>query len=273
MDLHKVLLFILATIVSLGGQFSTLTEQFLHLKDLLLHYVWLILHKFLPKRRFVLDRLPRHVAFSVADYYSKNDESALSFPDLARLVLWCGRYGVEKVSIYDWRGIVANPINTKILSDLVWDDITDQETGLDGLQLSVNGVPYSKAEGKSKNGTSTRTLELRTLDWKSGQRAIIQASRNVGTDVKAGKLDASSINVRDMGVALIEYLTSECGVSAPDLLIEFGGCDVGDSTCGFPPLALRIVEIVRVPRHRGVDELTFLECLEKYSQRDRRFGK
>jgi len=280
MDLHKILLYVLATLVALGVKLRLFFEQFLHFKDLFLHYVWLVLHKFLPKRRFVLEHLPKHVAFSIADYVrDENGASKINLSDLSRLIFWCGRYGVEKVSVYDWMGYVATLDSTRRLSDLVWTNITDQESGLDDLRLSINGHVYEKIDrDRNRENTSAssvvRTLDLVILDWKAGRRAIVEAARTLANDIKSGSIDRSkSLNGSDVRSTLQEYLTKRRGVSAPDLLFEIGGNRVGDSTCGYPPLALRVVEIVRIPKHVGIDELTFLECLEKYSQRDRRHGK
>jgi len=271
MDLHRILLFVFSSLVSLLGHFRTIAQELVHFKDLVLHYIWLFLHQFLPRRRFILERLPKHVAFSIADFYDDGLGPCVILSDLARLICWCGRYNVEKVSIYDWMGIVADPKTTKKLADLVWTNAKDPDYGLDDFRLSVNGVQYDdqKSDRLLSNG-SIRTLDLVTLDWKSGRRAVVQASRSFGLEIKSGR---RSLAGSKLGSALNDYLSAEHGVSAPDLLIEFGGSNVGDSTCGYPPLALRVVEIVRIPKHRGIHEITFLECLEKYSQRERRHGK
>lgn len=270
MDLHRLLLFVFASIVSLVDHVGALVEQFRRVKELVSHYVWLFLHKFLPKRRFVLERLPRHVAFSIADYRNEDGDPKVGVPDLARLVFWCAKYGVDKVSLYDWMGVIADHETKSLLIDSVRSSLIDCDDGIDGMRLVVNGVPY-KAQNCCGTGKAidSRTLQLTILDWKAGRRAIVEASRSFGVDVKSGHLEDMS----KLGHALNEYLASAYEITPPDLLIEFGGGDVGDSTCGYPPLALRVVEIVKIPSHRGVDELTFLDSLEKYSQRERRFGK
>lgn len=255
MDSYKLLLDVVSFLFSLWVGLKSSIFQMWRLKDLLLHYVWLWLYALIPRKRIILDKnfIPKHLAVLLT-------EDDICLTNLADLASFSVKYGVQKFTIYDPTGFVTSKNNNHLLSELI-------ETKLRGkCSFAVNGCLYSKSAPITTTTTSTDcnkkrpVFDIFIVDYLSGRRSLVDTARQLAVEKSSEKIDAKTI----------ERILNSKNLYEVDFVIKFGPVN---SVLAFPPMSLPVTEFVFMSTLKNFDEISFVECLERYSSRDRRHGK
>lgn len=115
----------------------------------------------------------------------------------------------------------------------------------------------------NNNCAECASLDVRLLR-RDGRDSMVDVVRALAVE----RCDPSIIDRKFIG----DRLHTSAYTSEVDLLLH---CAHARSLGGFPPWAMRAAELVRIVHRRGepISERHFIDALQQYAQRDRRFGK
>ncbi|VAW24319.1 Undecaprenyl diphosphate synthase [hydrothermal vent metagenome] len=149
----------------------------------------------------------------------------------------------------DLEKLIENNVRVRILGDR------------DGLELALKTI-IAQVEEKTKANTG---LNLNVAFNYGGRLEIAAAMKNIGQDLLDGKLKIS-----DITEDLVSSSLFTAGIPDPDLLIRTGG---EQRTSNFLVWQAAYAELVFMDvLWPQFDENSFVEALEKFSSRQRRFG-
>jgi len=193
---------------------------------------------------------------------------------------WCFECGVNEVTAYVFSiqnfnrpneefdyimkvfkeevGELLKPENLKKLND-------------EGTQVTFIGrlwmLPKELQELQQQIMKATSQNNKKTINFAmayGGREEIIDAVKKIAENVKSGKLDVNKINE--------ELFTKELSItSEPDLVIRTGG---EQRTSNFLPWQSTYSEFIFIEKMwPEITKDDFLECIQEYEGRQRRFGK
>lgn len=195
---------------------------------------------------------------------------------LRRLVELCIRYGVGHLTVFsfsseNWsrpkdeiafifgllRRFVASDLE-RLIENKVRVKIIGAREGLEPSLLRL----IDDVEDKTKDGSG---LKLQVAFNYGGKAEIAAAVRRIAAEVAAGRLKPEEIGEATIGSALYT-----AGIPDPDVIVRTSG---EQRFSNFLLWQGAYAELVFVERNwPDFDEDTFLDVLEAYSARDRRFG-
>lgn len=195
---------------------------------------------------------------------------------LKRLVRLCNKYGVPYVTVFSFSSenwtrpkteieFIFNLLHKFVEADLnelhqnnVRVRVLGERNGLDvALQRTIAKVEATTARNSG--------LKLNVAFNYGGKSEIVEATRSIAADVKAGRLDLSEVTEE-----LIEQRLYTAGMPAPDLLIRTGG---EQRISNFLIWQNAYAELVFLDTWwPDFGEEDFVEALQIFSERERRFG-
>ncbi|XP_037541215.1 dehydrodolichyl diphosphate synthase complex subunit nus1 [Nematolebias whitei] len=199
-----------------------------------------------------LEKLPAHIGLMVA-------EEELSFPDVAKLVVWCMAVGVSWVSVYDNHGIFQKN------SSRLQEEILRQQQSLLGVDESRHEVELLNSRDKHQHYVVSCRSTVKVLSPEDGKQTIVQAARKLCHSVE--NKERSS---KDISVSMLDILLRESNIPDPELVVKFGPIN---STLGFLPWHIRLTEFISLPSHRNVSYEDLLGALQQYGVCQQRLGQ
>ncbi len=149
----------------------------------------------------------------------------------------------------DLEKLIANNVKVRILGDR------------DGLEPALKTI-IAQVEEKTKTNTG---LNLNVAFNYGGRLEIASAMKKIGQDLLDGK-----IKISDITENLVSSSLFTAGIPDPDLLIRTGG---EQRTSNFLVWQAAYAELVFLDvLWPQFDENSFVDALEKFSSRQRRFG-
>lgn len=195
---------------------------------------------------------------------------------LRRLVELCIRYGVGHLTVFSFSSenwsrpkdeisFIFGLLRRFVASDLerlIKNNVRIRIIGSrDGLDPSLVRL-IDDCEDKTRHNTGLKLLVAFNY---GGKAEITDAVRRIAKAAAAGKLDPASITEETISSALYT-----AGIPDPDLVIRTSG---EQRFSNFLLWQSAYSELVFVERNwPDFDETTFLDVLEQYSARERRFG-
>jgi len=156
---------------------------------------------------------------------------------------------LKKFVASDLKKLIANNVRVRILGQR------------DGLEASLQKI-IADVEEKTAHNTG---LNLNVAFNYGGRLEITVAMRKIGSDLLAGK-----INIDDIDENLVASSLFTVGIPDPDLLIRTGGEQRTSNFLVWQSVYAELVFLDTLWPDFG--ENYFVEALEKYSSRQRRFG-
>ncbi|XP_076900655.1 dehydrodolichyl diphosphate synthase 2-like [Bidens hawaiensis] len=211
------------------------------------------------------DSMPKHVAILFME-----GASCEHFKDIARI---CCDLGIKVLSVYTLSSGTINRSNEEL-------DIARAITELDLEHLERNDIRVSiigkrdaisdsllqiiiKVEEITKNNKSLHIIEA--IDY-TGRSDIVQACVTLAEKVKHGLIQPDDI---DENIFEQELETKCSEFPNPDLMIRTSGeCSIGN----FMLWQLAYTELYFVEKDVEFNKTNFIEALDAYQKRSRRFG-
>lgn len=220
-----------------------------------------------------LPKMPQHIAFLFLE--------DLSCADIAKLIVWTVMADIPVISLFDPSGELKERQDELLLAvrieyveqtsadeipplSLSWRPHTDSET----VVVHSGGkymYPDTNGNGSSSVG-SEKKLSVSLLCPKDGKKDIVNAAREIASEVEKGGLNPSDISEQ----FLSDKLKTNQGLPDPCLLVRFGSVA---SNADFPPWQIRLTEMHHLTTHRRITSDQYLEVLFKYAKCHQRFGK
>jgi tritrans,polycis-undecaprenyl-diphosphate synthase [geranylgeranyl-diphosphate specific] len=190
---------------------------------------------------------------------------------------WCEEYGINEITLYTFS--IQNFERPKKEFDYLMKLFTenfeklknDRRINEKGIRINVIGrlwmFPKEVQERLNEIMELTKKNNKYIINFAmayGGREEVIDAAIKVARKVKAGKLSIEEINEEVFRKDL--YLESE-----PDLIIRTGG---EKRISNFLPFQGAYSEYIFIEKMwPELEKEDFVECLEEYSRRKRRFGK
>ena len=191
---------------------------------------------------------------------------------------WCKEYGVREITLYafsienfDSRPKAEFDYLMKLFEKELAKMMNDPRLEKDKVKVNfigrINMFPKSLQEVMNKLMEKTKQNNKLIVNFAmayGGRAEIIDATRKLSEQVKKGKLDVRDINEKTFSKNL--YIQSE-----PDLIIRTSESRLS----GFLLWQSDYAEIIFLPDKLWpeFEKKDFVECLNEYSRRQRRFGK
>lgn len=261
-----VILWLLHTTVTIFLNISSLTKTFVAMMTSSNNLLDVDMVRTLPK-------IPQHIAFLFLE--------DISFPDLARLLVWTVMADIPVVSLFDPRGELKARQDELLLAvrkeyvrqtaadkipplSLSWRPHTNAETV---VVTSGGSYMYPDANGNgSSSGGCGKSLTVSLLCPKDGKEDVVKAARDISSDVETGRLNLSDVSEQLVG----DRLKTNKSLPDPCLLVRFGSIA---SNANFLPWQIRLTEMHHLATHKRIASDKLLEVLFKYAKCHQRFGK
>jgi undecaprenyl diphosphate synthase len=194
-----------------------------------------------------------------------------------RAVEFCRSNGIAFLTLYafsteNWqrpKGEVSGLM--KLLSQFLDSEL--EELHSNGIRLRVIGQLHrlsaplaAKITAGIERTSGNKAMTLNIALSYGGRQEIVAAAQRIAADVKSGELSEEAVNEK----AFAQYLDT-AGIPDPDLLIRTGG---ETRISNFLLWQSAYTELYFTPLlWPDFDESAFMEAIEEYKSRQRRFGK
>lgn len=233
----------------------------------------------------LLNRVPRHLAI-ILDGNRRFSKRLMLKPwkghewgakKVRALLEWCLEYGIKEVTFYAMsienfqRPKAEFDFLMKLFNKEFGDLIKDPMLKEKGIRMNFIGrirmFPKDVEEKMRKLMDMTKSHNNLIVNFAmayGGKAEIIDATRKISEQIKKGKLSINQINEEVFSKNL--YIESE-----PDLIIRTSESRLS----GFLPWQGTYAEIIFLPNKLWpeFEKKDFIECLDEYDQRQRRFGR
>jgi len=230
------------------------------------------------------DKLPRHVAvimdgngrWAKARGLPRNEGHKAGAESAARVAECCVEFGIPLLTLYafsteNWRRPRAEVqflmSNLRRFLQERREEFVERDIRLVAIG-DVEGLPAAVRRELSRTEEATRdcgSLTLVTALNYGSRSEIAHAARSIAEDVRAGRIDPDAVDE-----ALVEERLYTAGLPAVDLLIRTGG---EMRISNFLLWQVSYAELYVTPTcWPDFDREAFLEALEEFARRERRFG-
>ncbi|XP_018333356.1 dehydrodolichyl diphosphate synthase complex subunit nus1 isoform X2 [Agrilus planipennis] len=187
-----------------------------------------------------LKKIPNHLTVILGD-------EALSFQELANVVIWSLFTGINFISFFDHKG------------DFKQKEDSFREVVSKMMKDRDHVVWYDSKVSAYKNGFVGRKIHVKILTPNDGKPLIARAAEEL-VDLK-----------KDISIELVDdFVKKHFEFPDPDLAIY---CSRKCTTWGYPPWQLRLTEFINLERHTPFTQDIFIKLLYRYSKCEQRLGK
>ncbi|KAE8135065.1 Decaprenyl diphosphate synthase-like protein [Aspergillus pseudotamarii] len=178
-------------------------------------------------------------------------ENEYMLDNIADIALWCVRFGIQKLTIYDRLGFFSSQmaaVHTKVTNIFAEHQVD---------------VPLDVSKPGSVGPESTFQITL--LDSNNSREAMVNLTRELATACHAGRLAPHEITED-----LIDRSLHVAAGNGTDLLFV---CSQELTLCGYPPWQLSSTEIFHINSKTGMQYTDFVRGLQAYSDAEMRGGR
>ncbi|EDO41972.1 predicted protein [Nematostella vectensis] len=200
-----------------------------------------------------LQTLPSHISLVIL-------EQAISFSDVAKLVVWCMAMGIKYISVYDHKGILKGD-TAKLSSEIIY-----KQKEVFAKEAKRYTFVLRNSRTKFDHTLAPTQVCITVLSAEDGKQDIVEAAQEFCMSVKQKKYSPKQLDTDLFN----DMLKATTGLPDPDLALKFGAVS---SVMGFLPWQIRLTEFLTHQTHHNVKYSAFLQSLQKYSRCEKRFGK